>query len=332
MNRWTWVLAVGMLPGSAWADCVYTGAKRAYLECIYGSAVDAAAAAAAAAADLVGLQLWAGDVDGSLSGLDTRVGALESEVGTLGPQVQEHGDELVTLDGRYNLMLGQLAVQDTINDDVWLRLEGLEGTTGALDADLTEIDGRYNLLLGQLAVMDAIDDDYWLRLAGLDNTTAELEADVAGLASSVSALQTGQTDLDGDVGALTTAVSGLQSTDATHTARINQLRALENMRALISKTTATSHCPSGTAIHVPIGYAGQTGNQICAADSRGRTTCTSVQYVYVTNENGLGSYDPGNLACSQAVNAPWPWGASSGAPNSYGPEWGHGDTWVVCCN
>lgn len=105
-----------------------------------------------------------------------------------------------------------------------------------------------------------------------------------------------------------------------------------NIRAVVNKTTANSFCPSGNvAVHVPFSFKGKTGNQICAADGRGKVTCGGVKYVYVTNSNGYGSYTPNDLSCTQAVNFPWPWGSDYDVPNSLDSEWGHGDTWVVCC-
>ncbi len=104
-----------------------------------------------------------------------------------------------------------------------------------------------------------------------------------------------------------------------------------NIRTIYTKANADSRCGSATAVHVPWSWRGRTGNAICAGDARGRNSCASVRFVYITNANGAGSYDPNNLSCSSEVNYPWPWGTQYSAPNSLSAEWGHGNTHVVCC-
>ncbi len=110
-----------------------------------------------------------------------------------------------------------------------------------------------------------------------------------------------------------------------------QLHQSQNIRTIYTKANADARCGSATAVHVPWSWRGRTGNAICAGDARGLTTCASVPFVYITNANGSGSYDPGNLSCSDTVNFPWPWGSQYSAPNSLSAEWGHGNTYVVCC-
>ena len=105
-----------------------------------------------------------------------------------------------------------------------------------------------------------------------------------------------------------------------------------NMRAIVTKSAANLVCPSGTAIYTPRSYLGKTGNQICAADSRGRTTCTGVKFIYVTEANVSAGYAPSDGSCGAAVGAPWPWGYDYGAPDTLDSEWGHGNTYAVCCN
>jgi hypothetical protein len=104
-----------------------------------------------------------------------------------------------------------------------------------------------------------------------------------------------------------------------------------DVRAVVSKTAANGVCPAGTAIYTPWAYRGATGSQICAADSRGQTSCKAVIYVYVTIANGFGVYAPNDPSCDTAVDNAWPWGRAPGTPNTLDSEWGYGDTYVVCC-
>lgn len=112
----------------------------------------------------------------------------------------------------------------------------------------------------------------------------------------------------------------------------NTLGDVTNIRDIINKAAANTYCPSGfVAIHTPYSYRGKTGNQICAADGRAKVTCGAVKYMFITNGSGYGSYPTNDLACSSAVSYPWPWGNNYDVPNTLDSEWGHGDTYIVCC-
>jgi hypothetical protein len=332
MGRWQMIVALGLLPGQAWADCVYTGAKRAYLECIYASAVDAAAEAASAVAGLVGLESWSVGVDGSLGMLSSDLSTLSGRVDGVDTTLGMLSSDLGALSSRADGVDAALALLGPEVTGLGGRLDAAELAIAAVTGDLSALSSTVATISGSLAVYDAADVVFDTRLDGLDTSVSGLSSSLSVVSADVAALEAAQGDLDGDVGALTTAVGALQTSLATQTTRVNQLYALEHMRSILPKAAATGHCPTGTAIHVPLGWAGRTGNEICAADSRGLTHCASVQYVYITNGNSSGSYDVNNLACSQSVVAPWPWGYSTGTPNSLDAEWGHGDTYVVCCN
>lgn len=101
----------------------------------------------------------------------------------------------------------------------------------------------------------------------------------------------------------------------------------------LTYASATGSCPSGSrAIQVPQSRFGQTGTQICAADSATdgpRTVCNSVRYWYIRGQGDSGTYAPSNLSCSAAVPIAWPW-AKQGPANSRPDEWVH-STYVVCC-
>lgn len=102
----------------------------------------------------------------------------------------------------------------------------------------------------------------------------------------------------------------------------------------VAYSAANGSCPSGSrAIQVPQSRFGQTGTQICAADTASdgaRTVCDSVRYWYVTVQGTSATYTPNNIACSASVPYAWPWAIQGNAPNSRPDEWQNG-TFVVCC-
>lgn len=105
-----------------------------------------------------------------------------------------------------------------------------------------------------------------------------------------------------------------------------------NVRSIVDKTKADSYCTApATAIYVPRSFLGKTGDTICAADARNKITCAAVKYVYVTEDNSFGSYPTYDLKCSDPVPNAWPWGEDYPFPDTLGAEWGHGNTFVVCC-
>lgn len=105
-----------------------------------------------------------------------------------------------------------------------------------------------------------------------------------------------------------------------------------DVRGIVTKTYADGLCPSPSlASYVPRSWAGQTGDAICASDSRGTKTCTAVKFVFVTSAGAFGPYTPFDRSCSAAIGNPWPWGADPALPDTFDAEWGRGDTFVVCC-
>jgi hypothetical protein len=107
-----------------------------------------------------------------------------------------------------------------------------------------------------------------------------------------------------------------------------------NFRSIVTKNNADGYCTSAyagsTAINVPFSWRGKTGNQICAGDGRGKTTCAAVPYLYITIENVHGRYAPNDGSCSAGVDRPWPWGNENGGPNTLSGEWVTA-MHVVCC-
>jgi len=102
----------------------------------------------------------------------------------------------------------------------------------------------------------------------------------------------------------------------------------------LTYSVANGSCPTGSrAIQVHQSSFGQTGTQICAADTASdgaRTICDSVRYWYITVQGTSGAYTPSNRNCSASVPHAWPWARQSTAPNSRPDEW-HSQVYVVCC-
>jgi hypothetical protein len=105
-----------------------------------------------------------------------------------------------------------------------------------------------------------------------------------------------------------------------------------NVRSIVDKTKADSYCTApATAIYVPRSFLGKTGDKICAADARNKVTCAAVKSIYITEDNSSGPYPGGDLKCSDPVPNAWPWGEDYPVPDTLNAEWGHGNTFVVCC-
>lgn len=98
-----------------------------------------------------------------------------------------------------------------------------------------------------------------------------------------------------------------------------------------TKTTANSICPLGSvAIYTPWSYNGKTGSEICAADARGKYSCTAVKYVYGRLIGDFNTYSDADKSCSNNVDISWPWASFSTVPDTLDGEW-HLNTYVVCC-
>jgi hypothetical protein len=108
-----------------------------------------------------------------------------------------------------------------------------------------------------------------------------------------------------------------------------------NVRSIVPYNSAATYCPSGSVpSYVPRSWMNKTGAEICAADNGTgpkRRTCVAAKQVWVAADNTSGAYPPTDLDCSKPIAYPWPWGQDYGSPDTTGGEWGHGNTWVVCC-
>ena len=85
------------ISGAARADCVYTGAKRAYLECILGEISAVAGDVAGLTSDLLGLSGTVAQAQSDLTDLDGRVGALEGATASLGADLGDLSGAVSTL-------------------------------------------------------------------------------------------------------------------------------------------------------------------------------------------------------------------------------------------
>ena len=112
-------------PGVAFADCVYTGAKRAYLECIYNEALAAMSQATTTAADVLGL--------------DSRVGSLETEVSFLDASVLSLSDAVTSL--------------STALDSLTTLVSGINTDLAAAESDIAQLDADIAALSGSTGVL-----------------------------------------------------------------------------------------------------------------------------------------------------------------------------------
>lgn len=110
-----------LMPGIAWADCIYTGAKRPYLECIYAEATAATAALVDVAADL--------------TGLDLRLTAAETDLSFLDTALLTLSDGLDSLSVALDALTGRV-------DGLDAGLAAAEGDITQLEADLAAVEGN----------------------------------------------------------------------------------------------------------------------------------------------------------------------------------------------
>ncbi len=119
--------------------------------------------------------------------------------------------------------------------------------------------------------------------------------------------------------------------------KIASLEAIENVRAIVTKSDADKICsskPGSKATYVPFSYIGKTGQEICAANyDNNLKKCSQVPFVWVSNNNTHGRYQQNDKKCGDSVQAPWPWINQYTEPNTNTVRDGrpYADSWVVCC-
>ena len=146
------ILTLASVPQLAWADCVYTGAKRAYLECIYSETLSNAVNLAATVLDVFALDTRLDTVETDVGALQADAAALQSDVGDLQTDVGTLGaglDALITstaldiaavaadvlsLDGRLGL------VEDDL-DALYTEVSGLQAGTTVNAANIVRSEG-----------------------------------------------------------------------------------------------------------------------------------------------------------------------------------------------
>lgn len=129
------------LPQQALADCVYTGAKRAYLTCIYDQVLTNAADIAAQAASLLGLDLRVSDAETGVGALQTDLGLLQTDLGALAGAVS-------TLEGGLGAAESNIAALE-------LAQSGLSSDLGLLDADVAAAVGDISALEADVSTLQS---------------------------------------------------------------------------------------------------------------------------------------------------------------------------------
>ena len=114
-----------LAPQVALADCVYTGAKRAYLQCIYDEVLTNAA----------GLV----DAGAALLGLDARITAAEDDADALAGQVTSLGADLGALQGDVTAIASSVDALDAGLSTSQADIAGLQGALADALADIGDL-------------------------------------------------------------------------------------------------------------------------------------------------------------------------------------------------
>lgn len=180
MRSWATPLLL-LLPQLAYADCVYTGAKRAYIECIYGEVVAFGAGVLGFGAELLNLGATFDWTDGQLSMASGQVTSKAQELGGYELDLQAYDLRTDLVDATLSPLPDQLAALqttvaghgaalgplfDTIGmQDLAVAAQGSELTT--LGGDLSSLQTRVVSLQGELAFAQAELADHEAVLNGL---------------------------------------------------------------------------------------------------------------------------------------------------------------------
>ena len=169
-----------VVPQLAWADCVYAGAKRPYIECIYQEALGAAYGVAELALDVVGLGDRTSVVESDVSDLDSRASTLESGVSDLGSRASTLESDVSDLDSRAS------ALESGVSD-LGSRASALETSVSALQSASTAHSGTLSAhgaaisgLGSSVTALEDADADHDDRLASLEAMDQQLRYVIAG--------------------------------------------------------------------------------------------------------------------------------------------------------
>jgi hypothetical protein len=151
MRRIALSLAALTLSQTAWADCTYTGAKRAYLECIANDALNALSGVASLASDLLGLSGEIEQAQSDLLATSSDVAALSAALGDYATTADLNGAISASegaADARFDLIEGDLAVIE----GAYLTAASVGTTAGTIAAG---DDARFGLWTGSSSGLDA---------------------------------------------------------------------------------------------------------------------------------------------------------------------------------
>lgn len=171
------ILLAGLtLSQAAWADCVYSGAKRAYIQCIYDAVLTVAS-------DVLGL---GGEVD-----------ALSIPILIL-------QDSVVELDEDFSLMTSRVTDLETEVGDISTAVTGNTFTINILQDSVVEFDESFSLMTSRVTDLEADVESADVTISIVSDSIIELDEDFSLMSTRVTALET-------TVGALVTDLSAAQS-------------------------------------------------------------------------------------------------------------------------
>lgn len=175
------LLAGLLVPQLAWADCVYTGAKGAYVRCIYDELVAWGGQLTAYGADLFGLQTRADTTEAQAIALETQADELDMAVTGYGLATGALGLRLDGLEGQLAPLPGQLldlsdTVADqgaalssltTVADNNATALSSHASAIGTLQTDMVGLDAQLDALEAELAAVNTELADHAAVIDGL---------------------------------------------------------------------------------------------------------------------------------------------------------------------
>ena len=174
MRVLSFVAFSALLPQVAWADCVYTGAKRAYLECIYGEVAANASALADAAADLLGLDGRLGAAEADLQALSDEAAALQTDLGGARSDLDALATRVGFTEGDIDALFDQLAA---LSDETAVANTGV----GALNTSVGDLSTSVGSLSTSVSSLSSAQTSQAARITSLETQVAALTAATGGL-------------------------------------------------------------------------------------------------------------------------------------------------------
>ena len=247
--RLTLLFALAALsPQAAWADCVYTGAKRPYIECIYNTALTASYDLVDQAAALVGLDTRLSGAEAGVAGLQTDLFGLQGDLAATQGDVTSLESGLAATQASLTGTQGDVAALqgDFMSTQASLTgtqasLTGTQGDVAALQGDLmstqASLSGTQASLTGTQGDVAALQGDLMSTQASLSGTQGELataQSDLVGLSAALSTLEgvvagvlTSLADLASDLGVVSGDIAALQAATADLSTTVDTLEAGE---------------------------------------------------------------------------------------------------------